>query len=162
WSSSKVVSPMTIVLAPAFIKAAYDASPMGGVIFTPATVTLRSLRGTASLNTPSFSLSAPFTPVSCSILAVSSFPSAARLGDTAPARAKYANAANAAMAEEHTIFVQKFFSILNSFHLFLLRLVAFYFQIIEGGNAIRFCPLTDLARPEMRGTMIKQMLAVVV
>src|SRR5207249_11921237 len=127
---------MTIVLAPAFIKAAYYASPIGGVIFTPATVTLRSLRGTVTLNTPSFSLSSPFTPVSCSILAVSSFPSAARLGDTAPARAKYVNAANPPMAEERTIFLQKFFSILNSFHLFLLRFVAFYFQIIEGSHTI--------------------------
>src|SRR5438067_13872167 len=73
------------------------------------------MRGALTLNTPSFSLSSPFTPVSCSIFAVSSFTSAARVGDTAPARAKYANAANALRSEERIIFVQKFFSILNSF-----------------------------------------------
>src|SRR5918992_1536864 len=53
-------------------------SPRGGVIFTPATVISRSLRGTLTFNTPSFSLSSPFTPVSRSIVAVSSAFSPAR------------------------------------------------------------------------------------
>ena len=50
---------------------------MGGVILTPAVVTARSVRGTLTLKTPSWVLSSPLPPVSCSILAVSSAASAA-------------------------------------------------------------------------------------
>ena len=51
---------------------------MGGVIFTvPLILTARSLRGSETLNTPSFSLSLPVTPVSFSMLAVSRPPGAA-------------------------------------------------------------------------------------
>src|SRR5437867_116935 len=72
WSSRRTMSPMTTVWFPALLKAAQDVSPIGGVSFTPAAVTERSARGTETLNTPSFSSSLPFAPVSCSIRAVSS------------------------------------------------------------------------------------------
>ena len=55
---------------------------MGGVILTPAAVTARSVRGTLTLKTPSWVLSSPLPPVSCSILAVSSAGSAARTTST--------------------------------------------------------------------------------
>src|SRR5215472_2953699 len=66
------MSPITMVRLPSRLNAAQLVSPIGGVIFTPAVVTDKSLRGTDTLNTPSFALSAPFTPVSSSMRAVSS------------------------------------------------------------------------------------------
>src|SRR5881397_4054888 len=71
WSSSRTMSPMTTVCLPARLNAAHDVSPMGGVSLTPAATTVRSLRGTDTLNTPSMSLSTPLPPVSSSILPVS-------------------------------------------------------------------------------------------
>src|SRR5207249_4259676 len=55
WSSSKTRSPITVVCRPTSLKAAHEVSPMGGVRWTPATVTLRSLRAAETLKTPSFS-----------------------------------------------------------------------------------------------------------
>src|SRR4051812_22471390 len=63
---------MTIVCLPMRMNAAQLVSPSGGVMRTPAAVTVRSLRGTETLNTPSLSLSLPLAPVSSSIRAVSS------------------------------------------------------------------------------------------
>src|SRR6266850_6289394 len=64
------MSPMTITWLPAFWNAAQAVRPSGGVIFTPAAVTARSLRGTETLKTCSFSFIDPLAPVSSSILAV--------------------------------------------------------------------------------------------
>src|SRR6516165_4348364 len=58
---------------PSRLNEAQDVRPMGGVIFTPAMTTERSLRGTETLNTPSFSSRVPLAPVSRSILPVSIF-----------------------------------------------------------------------------------------
>src|SRR5262249_34821843 len=66
------MSPITMVRLPSRLNAAQLVRPIGGVIFTPAVVTDKSLRGTDTLNTPSFALNAPFTPVSSSMRAVSS------------------------------------------------------------------------------------------
>src|SRR2546425_1250743 len=71
WSSSRTISPMTTVCLPAGLNAAHDVSPMGGVSLTPAATTVRSLRGTDTLNTPSVSLNTPLAPVSSSIFPVS-------------------------------------------------------------------------------------------
>jgi hypothetical protein len=71
WSSKRTISPMAMTWSPAFWKAAHEVRPNGGVILTPAAVTSRSLRGTLTLNTPSFSLNSPLTSVSRSIVAVS-------------------------------------------------------------------------------------------
>src|SRR3954464_948846 len=68
---------MTIVCSPTFVNAAQHVRPIGGVIFTPPDVTARSERGMLTLKTFSFSSSFPLAPVNCSILAVSSFASAA-------------------------------------------------------------------------------------
>src|SRR5207245_146075 len=57
--------------APAGSKAAHEVRPSGGVTWTPAAVTERSLRGTETLKTPSFSSSVPLAPVSSSMRAVS-------------------------------------------------------------------------------------------
>src|SRR5436305_3108557 len=61
---------------------AQQVSPIGGVIFTPPAVTLMSLRESDTLNTPSFSSSFPFAPVSCSIFAVSRVSAARAKGAT--------------------------------------------------------------------------------
>src|SRR6266849_1172799 len=66
------MSPITIVRLPSRLNPAQLVSPMGGVIFTPAVVMDKSFRGTVTLNTRSFSLSVPFTPVSSSMRWVSS------------------------------------------------------------------------------------------
>src|SRR5262249_29954885 len=68
------MSPITMVRLPSRLNAAQLVRPIGGVIFTPAVVTDKSLRGTDTLNTPSFALNAPLTPVSSSMRAVSSLP----------------------------------------------------------------------------------------
>src|SRR5712664_4067967 len=65
------MSPITTVCAPAFVKAAQAVRPRGGVILAPAAVIARSLRGISTLKTPSFSFHLPFSPVSCSMRAVS-------------------------------------------------------------------------------------------
>src|SRR6185295_19925957 len=57
--------------APVLVKAAQAVSPSGGVRCAPATVTARSVRGTCTRKTPSFSFHSPFSPVACSIRAVS-------------------------------------------------------------------------------------------
>src|SRR5688572_17977233 len=56
---------------------------MGGVTRTPAAVTARSVRGTETLKTPSFSSRTPFAPVSLSIRAMSSPPPAGTTRATA-------------------------------------------------------------------------------
>src|SRR6185312_2845368 len=117
---------MTIVLPPAFIKAAYDASPIGGVIFTPATVILRSLRGAVTLKTLSFSFISPFIPVSCSILAVSSLP-AARTGDRALARARH-EITTMKGPEKYATFAQKFFFMLALLSLDSIEVYCFLFR----------------------------------
>ena len=71
WSSVSTMSPITTACAPARVKAAQAVSPSGGVIFAPAVVTDRSLRGTCTLKTPSFSDHCPFRPVICSMRAES-------------------------------------------------------------------------------------------
>src|SRR5438477_4578900 len=71
WSSRRTRSPMTMTLPPPTgWKAAQDVRPRGGVTWTPAAVIDRSLRGTETLKTPSFSSSAPLAPVSSSMRAV--------------------------------------------------------------------------------------------
>ena len=65
------MSPITIVCLPALVNAAHAVRPSGGVIRTPAAVTLMSLRGSDTLKTPSFSSSVPLAPVSSSMPAVS-------------------------------------------------------------------------------------------
>src|SRR5882724_5611955 len=54
------------------VNAAHEASPMNGGIVQPSTETFTSLRGEVTLKTPSLVFSAPFTPIICSISAVSS------------------------------------------------------------------------------------------
>ena len=71
WSSASTMSPITIVSLPLRLKAAQDVNPIGGVRCTPAALTVRSLRGTETLNAPSFSSSLPLAPVNCSMEAVS-------------------------------------------------------------------------------------------
>ena len=63
---------MTVVWFPERVNAAHDVRPIGGVMCTPPEVTLRSVRGALTLNTPAFSSSLPFAPVSCSMRAWSS------------------------------------------------------------------------------------------
>src|SRR5262245_10267022 len=66
------VSPMTMVSPPIFLKDAQEVRPMGGVIRTPEAETARSVRGTATLNTPgSLGSSFPLAPVRRSMRAVS-------------------------------------------------------------------------------------------
>src|SRR5579862_5366068 len=60
-----------MVFLPARLNATHDVSPMGGVSLTPAAVTVRSLRGTATLKTASLGSSFPFAPVKASIFSVS-------------------------------------------------------------------------------------------
>src|SRR6266851_9320847 len=62
---------MTISSLPSRLNAAHDVRPIGGDIFTPAMITDKSLRGTDTLKTPSFSSKAPFAPVRRSIVMVS-------------------------------------------------------------------------------------------
>src|SRR6185503_11107916 len=54
------------------VNAAHEASPMKGGIVQLSTDTFTSLRGAVTLKTPSLVLSAPFKPMICSTLAVSS------------------------------------------------------------------------------------------
>src|SRR5438093_636238 len=70
WSSASTMSPITIVSLPLRLKVAQDVNPIGGVRRTPAALTVRSLRGTETLNVPSFSSSLPLAPVNCSMEAV--------------------------------------------------------------------------------------------
>src|SRR5713101_1827812 len=56
---------------PSRLNAAHDVRPIDGDIFTPAMITDKSLRGTDTLNTPSFSSRAPLAPVRLSIALVS-------------------------------------------------------------------------------------------
>src|SRR5882672_3310385 len=65
------MSPMTTVFLPTRLNEAHDVRPIGGVIRTPATLTSKSLRGTDTLKTSSFSSRLPLAPVSPSIRAVS-------------------------------------------------------------------------------------------
>src|SRR5437773_5807965 len=53
--------------------AAHEASPINGGIVQPSMEVFTSLRDRLTLKTPSSVLSAPFTPMICSIFAVSSF-----------------------------------------------------------------------------------------
>ena len=69
--SSRTISPMTIVWSPARVNAAQAVRPRSGIIRAPATVASMSLRGKLTLNTPSFSFSAPLRPVNCSMRLVS-------------------------------------------------------------------------------------------
>src|SRR5262245_55944031 len=62
------------------------------------------------LNTPSFSLSCPFAPVSCSIFAVSSF-SSATLHGTPRIKVKKAKATIAPMSERRTVFISQLLSL---------------------------------------------------
>src|SRR5258707_12191411 len=64
-------SPMTMSSLSSRLNAAHDVRPIGGDIFTPATIPERSLRGADTLNTPSFSSSAPLAPVKGSFAAES-------------------------------------------------------------------------------------------
>ena len=77
WSSRSTMSPITMVCLPALVNAAQAVSPIGGVMRTPPTTALMSVRGSETLNTPSLASSTPLAPVSCSIAAVASGSSAA-------------------------------------------------------------------------------------
>src|SRR5262245_12468280 len=69
---TKTKSPMTMSLFFAHLNPAHEVRPIGGDIVTPPMTTARSVRGTDTLNTPSFSSSAPLAPLSRSIAPVSS------------------------------------------------------------------------------------------
>src|SRR5579863_5757936 len=92
-------SPITMSSLPSRLNAAHEVSPIGGDIFTPAMVTARSLRGTDTLNTPSFWSSAPLAPVRRSIAAVSiAFSAAFSIGAPHVARVSVARTMDAALA----------------------------------------------------------------
>ncbi len=75
---------MTIVPPGVAWNAAQDVRPIGGVTRTPSEETERSVRGTATRNTFSFSFQVPLTPVRRSIAVVSRSGTAAAIAaDTA-------------------------------------------------------------------------------
>src|SRR5207237_1421501 len=93
WSSVRTMSPITTVCVPALVNAAQAVRPRGGVSLAPAAVTARSLRATCTLKTPCFSFHCPFSPVSCSILAVSNLAAVCPDRPAAPAGETHAGEA---------------------------------------------------------------------
>src|SRR5260370_40762147 len=112
---------------------------MGGVISTPAVVMDKSVRGTDTLKTRSFSLSAPFTPVSSSMRLVSSLEPSPLFFGAAP------TAHSPSIATISTVrFIIDFspaLETLPSTHLLHGRRC----QVVEINDRSRFGPKADLA-----------------
>jgi hypothetical protein len=54
--------------------------------------------------------------------------------------ARDANDADPAIAEERAIFVQNLLPIFKLLSFYFFRVTALYFEVIEGGYAVGFCP----------------------